>query len=64
MKDITIDNNVFDGCGTNSFWQPACVWFGGYREVGDHNLSFDKSPSKYGQPCCTVEMIVNPLTAT
>ena len=47
MKDITIDNNVFDGCGTNSFWQPACVWFGGYREMGDHNSSFDKSPSKY-----------------
>ena len=36
MKDITIDDNFFDGCGTNSFWQPACVWFGGYREVGDH----------------------------
>ena len=36
MKDITIDNNMFDGCGMNSFWQPACVWFGGYRELGNH----------------------------
>ena len=33
MKDITIDNNMFNGCGINSFWQPACVWFGGYREI-------------------------------
>ena len=49
MKDITIDNNVFDGCGTNSFWQPACVWFGGYREVGDHNLSFDKGRGHQSQ---------------
>ena len=29
MYDVSIDNSLFDGCGMNNFWQPACIRLGG-----------------------------------
>jgi hypothetical protein len=31
--DILIENNVFDGCGMNHFWQPSCMWIGGRENI-------------------------------
>ena len=31
--DIMIENNIFDGCGMNHFWQPSCMWIGGRENV-------------------------------
>ena len=43
MKDITIHNNKFNGCGVNSFWQPACIWFGGYSNMTVSNNEFTRT---------------------
>ena len=42
--DITIDNNMFDGCGMNNFWQPACVKVGGYHNIAVRNNEITNVP--------------------
>ena len=44
MMDITIDNNIFNGCGINSFWAPACVYGGGNKNITIRNNEFTNSP--------------------
>ena len=44
QKDITVDNNMFDGCGVSNFWQPACVKMGGYQNITIRNNNFANCP--------------------
>ena len=44
QMDITIDNNMFDGCGMNNFWQPACVKVGGYYNIAVRNNEITNVP--------------------
>ena len=44
MFDILVDNNMFDGCGLNNFWQPACIWFGGDNNMTIRNNEFTNVP--------------------
>ena len=44
MFDVSVDNNMFDGCGMNNFWQPACIWMGGDRNMTIRNNEFTNVP--------------------
>ena len=44
QQDVSIDNNMFDGCGVNNFWQPACVKLGGYKNMTIRNNEFTSCP--------------------
>ena len=44
MFDILVDNNIFDGCGMNNFWQPACIWFGGDNNMTIRNNEITNVP--------------------
>ena len=44
QTDITIDNNMFDGCGMSNFWQPACVKVGGYKNISVRNNEISNVP--------------------
>ena len=44
QTDITIDNNMFDGCGISNFWQPASVKMGGYRNISVRNNEITNVP--------------------
>ena len=33
MEDVMIRNNYFDGCGNSRYWQPGCLWIGGYKNI-------------------------------
>ena len=44
MYDVSVDNNMFDGCGMNNFWQPACVWLGGDNNMTIRNNEFTNVP--------------------
>ena len=43
-RDITIDNNIFNGCGISSFWSVACIWFGGYDNMTLANNEITNNP--------------------
>ena len=34
---------LFDGCGMNNFWQPACVKVGGYHNIAVRNNEITKT---------------------
>ena len=34
----------FDGCGIASFWQPSCVWMGGYDNFTVRNNDMSNNP--------------------
>ena len=34
----------FDGCGIASFWQPSCVWMGGYDNFTVRNNDMTNNP--------------------
>ena len=42
--NIMVDNNLFDGCGVASFWQPSCVWMGGYDNFTVRNNEMTNNP--------------------
>ena len=44
MFDVSVDNNMFDGCGLNNFWQPACIWLGGDNNMTIRNNEFTNVP--------------------
>ena len=44
LYDVSVDNNMFDGCGMNNFWQPACVWMGGDNNMTIRNNEFTNVP--------------------
>ena len=44
QQDVSVDNNVFDGCGVGNFWQPACVKLGGYKNMTIGNNEFANCP--------------------
>ena len=44
QRDVTVDNNVFDGCAMSSFWSPGCVWVGGYDNMTVRNNDFTDAP--------------------
>ena len=44
LFDVKVDNNMFDGCGMNNFWQPACIWMGGDRNMSIRNNEFTNVP--------------------
>ena len=44
MFDVSVDNNFFDGCGMNNFWQPAGIWLGGDTNMTMRNNEFTNIP--------------------
>ena len=44
QRDVTVDNNVFDGCAMSSFWSPGCLWVGGYDNMTVSNNDFTNAP--------------------
>ena len=44
QTDVSIDNNLFDGCGMSMWWQPACVRVGGYMNISVKNNEITNVP--------------------
>ena len=44
MFDVSVDNNMFDGCGKNNFWQPACIRLGGDKNMTIRNNDITNVP--------------------
>ena len=44
-EDVMIANNFFDGCGISHYWQPACIWVGGYKNVSVINNEITNVPN-------------------
>ena len=44
-EDVMISNNYFDGCGISHYWQPACIWVGGYKNVSVINNEITNVPN-------------------
>ena len=44
MFDVLVDNNMFEGCGMNNFWQPACIWLGGDDNMTIRNNEITNVP--------------------
>ena len=44
-EDVMISNNYFDGCGISHFWQPACIWVGGLKNVSVKNNEITNVPN-------------------
>ena len=44
LYDVSVDNNMFDGCGMNNYWQPSCVWMGGDNNMTIRNNEFTNVP--------------------
>ena len=44
-EDMYIANNHFDGCGVARFWQPACIWADGRKNVSVINNEATNVPN-------------------
>ena len=44
-KDIMVTNNHLDGCGVSHFWQPACIWADGDKNITVSNNEVTNVPN-------------------
>ena len=44
-EDTMIANNYFDGCGISHYFQPACIWAGGDKNVSVINNEITNIPN-------------------
>ena len=44
-EDILVSNNLLDGCGITNFWQPACIWADGEKNITISNNEATNVPN-------------------
>ena len=44
-EDVMIANNYFDGCGVSKFFQSACIWAGGLKNISVMNNEITNIPN-------------------
>ena len=44
-QDMMIANNLMNGCGVAKFWQPACIWADGRKNVSVINNDVTNVPN-------------------
>ena len=44
-EDTMIANNYFDGCGISHYYQPACIWADGFKNVSVINNEVTNIPN-------------------